>query len=329
MAETIRLATYNTELSRKGPGVLLRDIARGDDPQINAVLQIIKHANPDVLALQGFDYDLTGAALSLFAQQSGYPFSFTSQPNTGMATGLDMNGDGRLGGPRDAQGYGAFSGQGGMALLSKFPILQDQVQDLSEMLWREAPTPLLPTLNGGPFPSPQAQAVQRLSSTGHWVVPLSTPIGEFHLLMFHATPPVFDGDEDFNGKRNHDEIALWQHFLDGAVGETISSAFVIAGDANLDPHAGEGRRSAIQNLLSDTRIQDPEPRGHSANRDTDTVDWSEPAPGNMRVDYLLPSSHWRILDSGVVWPAPDDPLFEFAAKASRHHLVWLDLELMP
>ena len=307
----------------------MRDIAGGDDPQINAVIEIIKHTNADVLALQDFDYDLTGAALSLFAQQTGYPFSFSSQPNSGMPTGLDMNGDGRLGGPRDAQGYGVFSGQGGMALLSKFPILQDQVQDLSDMLWRDIPDPLLPTLDGAPFPSAQTQTVQRLSSTGHWVVPVRTPNSEFHLLMFHATPPVFDGDEDYNGKRNHDEITLWRHFLDGTVGKPISSPFVIAGDANLDPHTGEGLRSAIQKLLSDTRIQDPEPRGHSPNRATDTVDWTDPTPGNMRVDYVLPSSHWRIKDSGVVWPTTDNPLFETATKASRHHLVWADLELIP
>jgi hypothetical protein len=103
-ADTIRIATFNTELSRKGPGLLLRDIARGDGTQINAVIQIIHHVDPDVIALQKFDYDLTGAALSLFASQAGYPYFFAARPNTGMATGLDMDGVGRLGGPRDAQG---------------------------------------------------------------------------------------------------------------------------------------------------------------------------------------------------------------------------------
>ena len=72
-AETLRTATYNTELSRKGPGLLLRDIASGKDPQVIAVLNVIKHAQPDVIALQGFDYDLTNLALRLFADQAGYP----------------------------------------------------------------------------------------------------------------------------------------------------------------------------------------------------------------------------------------------------------------
>jgi len=29
-----------------------------------------------------------------------------------------------------------------------------------------------------------------------------------HILASHPTPPVFDGVEDRNGRRNHDEIRL-------------------------------------------------------------------------------------------------------------------------
>ena len=32
-AETITIATYNVDMARKGPGLLLRDILRGNDPQ--------------------------------------------------------------------------------------------------------------------------------------------------------------------------------------------------------------------------------------------------------------------------------------------------------
>jgi len=38
-AEPIRVATYNAELSRKGPGLLLRDILRGKDDQLAAVVR--------------------------------------------------------------------------------------------------------------------------------------------------------------------------------------------------------------------------------------------------------------------------------------------------
>jgi len=300
----------------------LRDLARGGDEQITAVLEVIARADADVLALQGIDYDLTGEALRRFAQAAGYPHSFALRPNTGMPTGLDMDGDGRLGGPRDAQGYGRFSGQGGMAILSRFAIDANGVQDLSGMLWRDVPGALLPMVDGAPFPSAAAQAAQRLSTTGHWVVPIMGPGGPFDLLTFHASPPVFDGPEDRNGKRNHDEIRLWTQLLAGTVGTPPPGPFVIAGDANLDPVDGDGIKAAIIGLLGDPNVQDITPRGYAG---TDTVDWDDPVPGDLRVDYVLPSINWQVEGSGVMWPAPDDPFAQVVSKASRHRLVWVDL----
>ena len=318
----MRVATYNTELQRDGPGLFLRDLARGVDEQITAVLEVIAAADADVLALQGIDYDLTGEALGMFARAAGYQYYFALRPNTGMPTGLDMDGDGRRGGPRDAQGYGRFSGQGGMAVLSRFPIDAGNVQDLSALLWVDVPGAKPPTVDGAPFPSAEAQAVQRLSTTGHWIVPIMAPSDPFHLMTFHATPPVFDGPEDRNGKRNFDEIRLWSQVLAGEVGTAPPGPFVIAGDANLDPVDGDGIKSAIIDLLNLPVLQDVEPRGAAG---SDTVDWDDPVPGDLRVDYALPSAHWRVVDSGVLWPAPDAPLAETAATASRHRLVWVDL----
>jgi len=51
----LRIATYNSDLSRKGPGLLLRDILRGEDAQIHAVMRVISSISPDVLLLQDFD----------------------------------------------------------------------------------------------------------------------------------------------------------------------------------------------------------------------------------------------------------------------------------
>lgn len=325
-ADTLRIATYNTELHRDGPGLFLRDLTRGKDKQIEAVLAVIAHADADVLALQSIDYDLTGEALGRFATAAEYAYSYALRPNTGMPTGFDMDGDGRLGGPRDSQGYGRFSGQGGMAILSRFPINASGVDDLSALLWSDIPGALLPEVNGTPFPSEEAQAAQRLSTTGHWIVPIDAPTGTFHLMTFHASPPVFDGPEDRNGKRNHDEIRLWQKVLDGQFGATPTGPFVIAGDANLDPADGSGLHNAIQDLLTDQRVIDVSPRGHAG---TDTVDWDDPVPGDLRVSYVLPSTHWHVVDSGVLWPAPTDAISDTVTTASRHRLVWADLTLDP
>nr|WP_300018572.1 endonuclease/exonuclease/phosphatase family protein [uncultured Roseobacter sp.] len=334
-ADSLRIATFNTELARRGPGLLLRDIVRGEDAQITATLQVIAEAHPDVLVLQGFDYDLTGAALmayqrALTAWDIEFPYSFAARPNTGMATGLDMDGDGRRGGPRDAQSYGRFSGQGGMAVLSRYPINTDAVQDFSAMLWRDFPDALLPREDDEPFPSEDAQAIQRLSTTAHWVVPIDVPdIGRVTIMTFHASPPVFDGPEDRNGRRNHDEITFWQHYLAGTFGPAPQDRFILMGDFNQDRRGGEGIKAAITTTLDDPRLQDPLPRSTGSDIITgdpfDTVDWDDPVPGNLRVDYVLPSADWRVLGSGVLWPDPETPLGQAVEIASRHRLVWVDI----
>lgn len=340
-SERFRVATFNVELHRDGPGLMLRDIEQGRSPQVDAVVQVISEAAPDILAIQGFDWDYDGAALAAFiarlkANGVLLSYSFSQQPNSGIPTHLDLDGDKRLGEPEDAQGYGAFTGNGGMAVLSRFPILTDQARNLSDLIWSDLPWANLPVhTDGTPFPSEDAQEILRLSSTGHWIVPVELPGGKtVSIMTFHATPPVFDGPEDRNGKRNHDEIRLWSHVLQGDFGQH-SQDFIIAGDANLDPHDSEGQTHAIRALLANPRVVDPWPdspgaaalpdQGHVTPNSQDTVDWEE--IGRFRVDYVLPSSDFTVLDSGVFWPGPQDPRHQTVLTASRHRLVWVDLML--
>ncbi|WP_299846356.1 endonuclease/exonuclease/phosphatase family protein [uncultured Roseovarius sp.] len=339
-AETIRIATYNTELDRGGPGLLLRDILSGDDPQVVAVSQVISRISPDILVLQRVDYDLGLKAVSalrdaIAEQGAEYPYIFALRPNTGLYTGLDMDGDGRVGEARDAQGYGEFAGQSGMAVLSRLPIDQTQVQDFSEMLWRDLPGAILPHHNGQPFPSDEALAIQRLSTVGHWVVPVALENTVLDLMIFHASPPVFDGPEDRNGKRNYDEIKFWQLFLDGSLGPPPDGAFTLIGVANLDPMDSDGRKEAIRALLEDDRLQDPQPMrngkvvqdpAHIGDPQLDTADWPEPGPGALRVDYILPSSDLVVTDAGVYWPTEGTADADLMHNASRHRLVWVDLD---
>nr|WP_246227936.1 endonuclease/exonuclease/phosphatase family protein [Roseobacter ponti] len=334
-ADTLRIATYNTELQRDGPGLLLRDILRGEDPDIVAVMSVLAETAPDIVVLQGFDYDLTGAALNAFADRlagtgPSYPWRFAARPNTGYQSGIDLDGDGRAGDPRDAQGYGRFSGQGGMAVLSRFEIIASDVQTFTDLLWRDFPGALLPETDARPFPSPEAQAIQRLSTTAHWVVPVQVPgLGRLSLLTFHASPPVFDGPEDRNGRRNHDEILFWQYYLDGTFGPAPAEKLVLLGDTNQDPQDGEGRKAAIRGLLNNPLLQDPAPRSTGSviisDDPFDTADWDDPVPGNLRVDYVLPSRDLTVTGSGVWWPDPASEAGETAATASRHRLVWVDI----
>lgn len=315
---------------------MLRDIRRGDDPQITAFVEIMAGAAPDIVLLAGLDHDAGHVTLSelragLAAAGLDYPHAYAPPQNAGLDSGADLDGDGRLAEAEDAQGFGRFTGDGTMALLSRYPIDTGGAQDFAPFLWADLPDALI---TEAALP-PDQRDLQRLSTTAHWVVPVMPPGGRLTILAFHATPPVFDGPEDRNGRRNHDEIRFWQHYLDGAIAPVRPGPYALMGTANLDPVDGEGRHAAIAELLSDPRLQDPEPRrdpadpkqgpGQFGDPLLDTAHWDEPEPGNLRVDYVLPSAELTVRDSGVIWPAPGRP----AARASRHGLVWVDLDWPP
>ena len=334
-AESLRLATWNSDFERRGPGLLLRDIASGEDPQIGAALQLLVALQADVLLLSGFDYDHDLMAARAFAgalalQGLEYPILFALRPNRGMQSGLDLDGDGRQGGPGDAQGFGWFSGQSGMLLLSRYPVQTEAVQDYSTFLWRDLPGALHPDSL-----SPEALSLQRLSTTGHWQIPLILPGGvSLTLLVWHATPPVFDGADDLNGRRNHDETAFWLSLLSGLPGlKSPEPPFVLIGTPNLDPEDGEGRPDAIRALLTHPALQDPEPRaGWSEN---DAGQRGDPALdtvrleglGGLRLAMILPDRSLKVVASGILRPEPQDPLSRASRLASRHFPVWVDLQL--
>ena len=332
-AEPLRVATYNADLSRAGPGLLLGDILSDQDAQIAAVLQVITALDADVLLLTGVDYDHDLVALSALNQRlaAPYPDLFALRPNTGRPTGQDVDGNGRLGEPRDAQGWGRFAGEGGMAILSRLPIDQGGVVDHSDYLWRDLPGAMLPV------DMPEAlREVQRLSTTGHWQIPLRTVDGStLTVLAWLATPPVFDGPEDRNGRRNHDEAAFWSLLLNDQLPfASPQGPVVVMGDANLDPMDGEGLREGITALLNHPRLQDPQPKGshgrtepgHAGDPAFDTA-FFDKGVGGLRVDVVLPSRDIAVLQSAVMWPADSDPLSQVLKTASRHRPVWVDIDL--
>jgi hypothetical protein len=327
-AETLRVAIYNIELSRKGPGLLLREILSDDAPQIAAATEVLTRLKADILVLANFDYDYDLITLSAFADRlkaagSAYPYRFALRPNTGLATALDLDGDGRRGGPGDAQGFGYFSGQGGLAILSRLPIETAAVRDFSGFLWRDLPGALLPD-----GMDDARREAQRLSTTAHWDVPVTLPNGRrLHLLVWHATPPVFDGPDDRNGRRNHDEAAFWLRFLAGDLPfKPPDAPYILLGDANLDPVKGDGRPAALDALLSHPGLRDPHPLRHVGNDTVPYTAWFDQT-GGLRVEYLLPSADLSILASAIAGPdeTPDDTALY--ATASRHFPVWLDIAL--
>ena len=360
----IRFATFNASMSRDAEGALAVALRHGGDPQIAKVAGIIRAVDPDVILINEFDHgagrDRTFVKNYL---DDTYPFSFIAPSNTGLATGLDLDGDGIAGSEagtlelaKDAHGFGMFEGQYGMVVLSKHEIALEQVRTFRTFRWNDMPGARLPVKpDGAPFYSDQALEILRLSSKSHWDVPVRIDGEVVHFLVCHPTPPVFDGPEDRNGARNADEIRFWADYVAGAEyvhddaglkgGLSDEAHFVIAGDMNADPADGESVPGAIQQLLEHPLINvsvTPQSDGGAAaaaaqgganstqtgNPRFDTADFDDEAPGNLRVDYVLPSAGLKIVDAGVFWPLDDEPGAAFI-DASDHRLVWVDVTLPP
>ena len=290
---------------------MLRDVARGED-QARAALDVIAHVGADVIVLGDIDWDAGGAGLAgivsaLRDRGLDYPHSLALPPNSGVPSGLDLDGNGRLGEGRDSLGYGRFTGDSGLAVLSLHPF--GPVADHGAVPWDA--DDLAP--DGAWLPVP---------TIAQWVV----PVAGIDLVTLAAGTPVFDGPEDRNGIRNAAELALARE-----LGEAADIP-VLAGRVNIDPNDGQGRQEAIAALLDHPDWVDPRPRGqggggegHRGDPALDTADWE--GPGALRVDYVLPSTALRVLDAGVVWPASDDPFLKTVEAAGAGRAVWVDLAL--
>ena len=378
--QTVRFATFNASLNRNFQGQLITDLSAPGNDQADTVAEIIQRASPDVLLINEFDFDDQGPggsslAAKLFqdnylslphgdADPIEYPYRFVAPSNTGIPSGFDLNNNGVVGGPDDAFGFGFFPGQFGMAVYSMFPIDLQEVRTFQHFLWKDMPGALLPDDPSTPAPadwySPQELAIFRLSSKSHWDLPLQIGGKTVHFLVSHPTPPVFDGPEDRNGTRNHDEIRFWADYLlpsrsryivddEGNRGGLPPGAmFVIAGDQNSDPFDGDSIPGSTQQLIEhplvNTRVT-PESEGaveqaalqgganltHISDPRFDTADFSDVAPGNLRADYVLPRKNMPIVDAAVFWPTSDDPLFPlvgtFPFPSSDHRLVWIDVRI--
>lgn len=365
LVPVVRFATFNAALNRPEPGALLRELRGGQSLPAKQIAEIVQRNAVDVLLLQEVDRDDAGEVADVLRReylavaqggQRGIDFEFAFLPpvNTGEPSGKDLDGDGRTDGPGDAYGFGAFPGQYGMLLLSRYPILTDRVRTFRHLPWSAMPGALRPEGYDD-----ATWRLLRLSSKTHADVPIG--IGRaadghvVHVLCSHPTPPVFDGPEDRNGRRNHDEIRFWCDYLTpgkdawivddagGRGGLAADAPCVVLGDLNNDPVDGDGRHEAIVALLALPRLVATEPASEGAvdqakldggnnleqggNAALDTGDFPDrqgEGPGNLRIDYVLPARTMRVVASGVFWPRAVLPGADLV-RASDHRLVWADL----
>lgn len=360
-AEIIRVASYNASLSRSEAGALTAEIEAGNTTQIESVAQIINEIGADLLLINEFDYEAGQAQIfNATYLKNAYPFTFEAPSNTGLHSGMDLDGNGKITDrpgsfnyAKDAFGFGMFPGQYGMAVFSKYEILTDEIRTFQMFRWADMPDarrPLNP--NGTPYYPDSVWQNLRLSSKSHWDVPVRINGKTLHFLVSHPTPPVFDGPEDKNGTRNADEIRFWADYIAGADymtddqgrkgGLETGAFFVIAGDLNADPFDGDSTENAARQILehdlvntsltpsSEGAIEASEISGmanryHKGNPAFDTADWNDEGPGNLRVDYVLPAATLNMENAGVFWPPRSDPKSAWIS-ASDHRAVWVDIK---
>jgi len=363
--QVIRFATFNVSMNRNKQGGLLSDLESSRGLQFGRIAEVIQRVRPDVLLLNEFDYDEAGKSIALFQKNFlgvgqnaqdpiDYPHVYFAEANTGVASGVDINRDGKVALPDDGFGFGAFAGQYGMVVLSRYPIDSGKVRTFRKFLWKDMPNarrPMDPKTNKSFYPDADFKQM-RLSSKSHWDVPILIGKATVHLICSHPTPPVFDGAEDRNGNRNHDEIRMIADYISGNAdylyddkGETgglaEDASFVIVGDLNADPFDGDSTDNAARQLTENERVNHsviPASDGavqaakasagksteHQGDPAFDTGDFNDRVAGNVRVDYCLPSTDLVIQQAGVFWPKKDDPV-SYLNKASDHHMVWVEV----
>ena len=358
----IRFATYNIAMGLESRGEMYKRLQSGEDEALQKVAAVIQQVRPDVLLLNEFDwFELDSALLFItnyldkpqFENEAiSYAHALNGAVNTGTDSGRDLNNNDILGEPEDAWGYGHFPGQYGMAVFSRFPL--KLARAFRFFKWSDMPDALVPmNPDGSAWYPDDTYKKLRLSSKSHWDIALETGDKTIHFLVSHPTPPVFDGPEDRNGARNHDEIRLWADYIDpkrsayifddagNSGGLPENAQFVIAGDLNADPVDGDSSARAILQLLDHPLLDAtcvPGSKGsleanqtqagknlwHKGNPATDTGDFNDEYTGNMRVDYVLPSATLKVIDCGVFWPAEGQPGHGLI-DVSDHRLVWVDV----
>ncbi len=351
--EDLRVATLSADLTGSSADDVLADLRDGL-PEARTLAETAQLNAPDVLVLTGVSYDEQGQIAEtlneeyLAVGQNGqepldYPHVFTAETNSGVDSGADLDGDGVIGGPSDALGYGEYPGHYGTVVLSKHPIQEDEVRTFQEFLWDDMPEN---SMDEEDF-SELERSVLRLPSATLWDVPVSVDGEVIHVVASSVALPQSPGDVDL--ERSSDERRMvtdyvtgdgWYLYDDeGQEGPLpAGSRFVLLGQP-VSPHGLDAEIQDLGSLLGSYALQDPEPAAVSeaplsarpgsedgtGEQDTRAV----PGASDVRSSYALPASGLEVSGSGVFWPGEGEFGFELVDPEQPHslddRLVWVDL----
>ena len=361
---TVRFAVLDTELARGELGGLAKAMRAGDAPDIRRVAEVVQRVRPDVLLLQGVDFDATRETVRLFRRnyltrsQNGarpidYPFAVVPRVNTGVASAADLDRNGEVGGPGDAFGPGAFPGQDGLLLLSRLPLRKDQAHTFRRLRWAEVP--------GLDFPDHLYDAgvaeVMRLSTRTHVDVPVELGDSVVRLLLSGPRSPA--ADDEVSTLRNAAELGFWHLYLSGRTlrndeGDLVTLPMdvpaVLIGQWGVDPFDGPVGGASLHRLLGHPRgsasadggtRMPPASRGGlasglaaqpgspgAAQRGDPAADTTATTRiGPLRTAYVLPMGPGvEVVDQGVYWPIGQEPAASVVAQMPQR-MVWVDLRL--
>ena len=280
----------------------------------------------------------------------GIEYDHTLQPesNTGLLPeeDYDFNKDGEAGArPGDAFGFGFYPGQYAFGIASKIPFDEDAIRSFQEFLWADMPNNLIPlagddgvdTSDGNIYLTEEELDAFRLPSKTHIDVPFDVDGDTVHGLFSHPTPAVFDGDNNFNGRWNHDENRFWADYVagadyiydDGGTGGGLDddASYVLLGDMNAGPGdepLDPAGKFFIENDDFNSRSRPTSPGGAQRGNPYATAEFG----GGSTVDWVLPSPDLSLRSSSVVWPSSNANkrgLSDDVSEASDHRLVWADV----
>ncbi|GAA5193041.1 endonuclease/exonuclease/phosphatase family protein [Ferrimonas gelatinilytica] len=162
---TVRFATFHVEMAYDSSDGYFQLLAQtgatgaDQDPRLANLASILQQTyqgdKPDVLLLTGISTKISEGgvpdetAIAQFEQNylaqpqasdlSGlsYPYRYVAATNSGQFIPHDVNGDGKLALPEDAQGHGHFHGQNSFVLLSKYPLEPQQARTFRQFKWHQ------------------------------------------------------------------------------------------------------------------------------------------------------------------------------------------------
>lgn len=245
----------------------------------------------------------------------------------------------------ELRGWGEFRGRFNTAILSRYPILVDQVRVITNVAWADIPDNKIAQMKAetGIDVPPGFPLFEKSLN----VVPVEVGEQVVHLVLLHPVAPAFD---PINTYRNYDELRGLRLFLDGQLPGVdplpADAKFIIIGDLNSDPDSGDGDSlpGAIEQVLEHPNVVSSFPAGagtkgqngqynsylSGCGRDDGTTVDNPASKYQLQLDYLLPSTHiGEPLESLLFWPdhvsERDD--FDLACRASDHRFMYMDVML--